>query len=272
MTTIARVIVDASLMPRDLLSEAEIESFSIGGKTFYRLNSPNQNAINTARKAINNGHSAAIIKNSALHPTAIFLDMDGTVIKEESLVEISKVSGKKEEIEKLTEMAMAGKMDFIESLNARLKILKGITKPQVLSIRPTIAAGMHGLAAWCRTRDIKLFMVSGGFTELAAPVAKTLQLNDFLANRFAWDGDIMQGRTEGAIIDAGGKKNALIQWCQSYNIRPETTLAIGDGANDLLMMQASGLAVGFMPKPFLWHYLDVSNQTGDHEFLVECLR
>lgn len=272
MTTIARVILEKSLLPRELNPETAEQSFSISGKIYYRLNHPDQVIINTARKAINEGLSAAILTKNALNPSAIFLDMDGTVIKEESLVEISKICGKKDEIEKLTLMAMSGKMDFTESLSARLKILKGITKSQVLSIQPTITPGMRALATWCQSRKIKLFMVTGGFTELASPVAQTLQFNDFLANKFAWDGDFMTGSADGTIVDAEGKRNALIEWCKSHKFNRQATIAVGDGANDLLMMQASGLAVGFMPKPLLWQHLDVSNQTGDHTFLLECLR
>lgn len=272
MTTIARVILERSLLPRELNPETAKQSFSMGEKIYYRLNHPDQVIINTARQAINNGLSAAILTKEALNPSAIFLDMDGTVIKEESLVEISKICGKKDEIETLTQMAMSGKMDFTESLNARLKILKGITKSQVLSIRPTIAPGMHALAAWCQSRNIKLFMISGGFTELATSVAQTLKFNDFLANRFAWNGDIMMGSADGTIVDSKGKQKALLEWCKSHKLTREATIAVGDGANDLLMMQASGLAVGFMPKPLLWEHLDVSNQTGDHTFLMECLR
>jgi phosphoserine phosphatase len=82
----------------------------------------------------------------------------------------------------------------------------------------------------------------------------------------------MQGTTEGDIIDANGKQQAVVSWIKSLNFKKARTLVVGDGANDLLMMKASGLAVGFRPKQVLWPELKIANHTGDHRFLLESLR
>jgi phosphoserine phosphatase len=198
--------------------------------------------------------------------------MDGTVIEEESLVEIAKILKKEQEIEELTTRAMTGEMDFKKSLQARLRILKGLTRQQVAAIEPTLCAGVLELAKWCHEQHVKIFLISGGFQEMAEPIAKQLGCSDFLANRFAWEEDIMQGTTDGDIIDANGKQQAVINWTKSLNFQKARTLVVGDGANDLLMMRVSGLAVGFRPKPVLWPELKIANHTGDHRFLLESLR
>jgi phosphoserine phosphatase len=197
--------------------------------------------------------------------------MDATVIHEESLVEIAKIAGKETEIHALTDVAMSGQMDFSDSLRARLKILAGLSKSQLNAVKPTICPGMQHLSIWCKKKGIQTFLVTGGFLEFAEPVARALSFTDFKSNRFAWDGDLMQGHVDGAIIDAEGKKQAVIDWCKSRGIDISNTLAVGDGANDRLMMKACGMAVGFRPKQVLWPHLDLANHTGDHRFLLAAL-
>jgi phosphoserine phosphatase len=114
-------------------------------------------------------------------------------------------------------------------------------------------------------------LITGGFREFANPVAQKLGFTDFKSNRFAWNGDLMQGEVEGAIIDANGKKQAVFDWCLSLGIDPSHTVAVGDGANDRLMLESCGMAVGFRPKRVLWPHLHFANHTGDHRFLLAAL-
>ena len=252
MTTTSRVILGEQAALSESLSPNQASRFSVNGETFYCFDQPSKHHIAAARRAIVAGESAGIITGESQSPEAIFFDMDGTVIEEESLVEIAKSLKKEDEIGRLTELAMTGGMDFKTSLQARLKILKGLTRSQVLEIKPTLCAGIVQFANWCHEQKIKIFLISGGFHELAAPVAKQLGCVDFLANRFSWDGDIMQGRIDGDIIDGRGKQLAVLNWIKTLGFQTSRTVAVGDGANDLLMMKASGLAVGFRPKPILW--------------------
>lgn len=272
MTTISRVILDEEVAQREGLSTLEASRFSIKNQTFCRFDKPSRAYISVARQTIDQGLSAGIIPAEILNPEAIFFDMDGTVIEEESLVEIAKLLKKEREIEELTTRAMTGEMDFKTSLQARLRILKGLTRQQVAAIKPTLCTGVLELAKWCQQQHIKIFLISGGFQEMAGPIAKQLGCSDFLANRFAWDGDVMQGTTEGDIIDAKGKQQSVVNWIKYLDFQKSRTLVVGDGANDLLMMRASGLAVGFRPKPVLWPELKIANHTGDHRFLLESLR
>lgn len=272
MTTISRVILDEEVAQGEGLSTLEASRFSIKNQTFFRFDEPSSAHISVARQTIDRGWSAGMLPAETLNPQAIFFDMDGTVIEEESLVEIAKILKKEQEIEELTTRAMTGEMDFKTSLQARLRILKGLTRQQVAAIKPTLCAGVLELAKWCHQQHIQIFLISGGFQEMAEPIAKQLGCSDFLANRFAWDDDVMQGTTEGDIIDAKGKQQAVLNWIKSWDFQKARTLVVGDGANDLLMMKSTGLAVGFRPKQILWPELKIANHTGDHRFLLESLR
>jgi phosphoserine phosphatase len=271
MTTISRVILGEQSALSESLSPNQAARFSVNGEIYYCFDQPAKHHIEAARRAIVAGKSAGIITGESQSPEAIFFDMDGTVIEEESLVEIAKSLKKEDEIHRLTELAMTGAMDFKTSLQARLKILKGLSRSQVLEIKPTLCAGILQFASWCHQQKIKIFLISGGFQELAAPVAKQLGCVEFLANRFSWDGDIMQGGIDGDIIDGEGKQRAVANWIKTFGFQTSRTVAVGDGANDILMMKTSGLAVGFKPKPILWPDLQIANHTGDHRFLLESL-
>lgn len=271
MSSAARVILNDKVVSREKLNQNGMTSFVVNKTLFWRIDRPTSKHLNLAYEEIHSGESAGVIPVGLVHPAAIFFDMDATVIQEESLVEIAKIAGKEAEIEALTNVAMSGQMDFSESLRARLKILAGLRKSQLKDIQPTICPGMQELADWCHKKAIRIFLVTGGFLELAAPVAHKLGFTDFKSNLFAWNGDLMQGHTEGAIIDAAGKKQAVIDWCNSLSISISNTIAVGDGANDRLMLKASGMAVGFRPKQVLWPHLDFANHTGDHRFLLSAL-
>lgn len=270
LDTPCRVIIETKLSIQLAKTSSDIRSnFACSGKSFNIIDFAENQWISAARDAISQGESAAIIPHHMIRPEALFFDMDATVIEEESLVEIAKVAGKSREIEDMTTAAMGGGMDFKESLKARLALLRGVDRIQVLSVKPTFSRGMTQLAAWCHQNHIPMFLVSGGFVDLAGPIAAQLGFKDYRANRFAWNGDKLAGEVEGEIIDAAGKRNAVSAWCNIHGFSPERCLAIGDGANDLLMMDFCGLAAGFSPKKVLWEHLEIANHTLDHRFLID---
>ena len=224
-----------------------------------------------ARELVRSGQTAGVMEQSLASPQAIFFDMDATVIAEESLVEIAKAAGKESEVAALTAKAMAGGMDFSQSLRLRLSILKGTHRDVVLGIKPHLNPGIRALADAMNARGVKLFLVSGGFMDLAAPVAKDLGFLDVRANRFAWKGDVLAGGLEGDIVGAEGKREAVEHWCDLHRLDPMRCIAVGDGANDQNMMAICGLAVGFEPKKALWDKISVCNAVGDHGLLLELL-
>ncbi len=267
-----RVVLDAKKISVPPPSGTTIyRTFEVAGTLFAILDNAPPELVDVARQEILRGFTAAVIDSKLLRPEGIFFDMDATVIAEESLVEISKLAGKQKEVQDLTKRAMAGGMDFKESLNQRLAIIRGLHRDQILSLQPTINPGMKTLAEWCHGQKIPIFLVSGGFVDLAEPLSTALGFRDFKANHFKWKDDCLAGLDDAFIVDANGKCEAITQWCGIHNLNPNQCLAVGDGANDLKMMTLCGLAVGFSPKEILWPHLDVSNHTGDHRFLLSCL-
>lgn len=228
--------------------------------------------VERARALVRLGQTAGVMRETLTSPQAIFFDMDATVIAEESLVEIAKAAGKEAEVAALTTQAMAGGMEFAQSLRLRLAILKGTPRSAVLGIKPHLNPGIRALAEAMNARAVKLFLVSGGFMDLAEPVAKELGFLDVCANRFAWKGDVLAGDVEGEIVGADGKRSAVERWCKEHHLDPQQCIAVGDGANDQNMMSICGLAVGFEPKKALWDKISVCNATGDHRVLLEMLR
>lgn len=241
-------------------------------QSFVVIDNATADVVAQAQELIRRGETAGIVPETLLNPHAIFMDMDATVIAEESLVEIAKAAGKETEVAALTAKAMAGGMDFAESLRIRLAMLKGTPRSIVQSVVPHLNPGMRDFAEAMTKRKVNLFLVSGGFMDLAEPVAKDLGFRGVRANRFAWDGDNLAGDVDGEIVGAAGKRDAMLGWCKTYGFDPKCCIAVGDGANDLMMMESSGLAVGFQPKKALWSKVSVCNAVGDHRLLAELLK
>lgn len=200
---------------------------------------------------------------------AVFFDMDATVIAEESLVELSAYAGQIEAVSRITERAMAGELDFKSALIERVALIKGLTLDDVKKVltRITLNTGIREFVDRCTKNNIPTFMVSGGFTQFASYVQKLVGFADTRTNVLEVENGRLTGRIIGDIVDAQGKKAFLLEKCAILGIKPEETCAVGDGANDLPMLQTAGLAVGFKPKKVLLDHIHVLNGVGDHRML-----
>ncbi len=204
---------------------------------------------------------------------AIFFDMDATVINEESLVTLAGYVGKAVEVEAITERAMAGELDFKASLKERVATLAGLpveTLPQVAA-RLTLMKGIQPFTAFARELGVPCFMVSGGFMQLAGEVQRKVGFQAIHANVLETMGGKLTGRVVGEIVDAEAKKKFVLATCEKLKISAAEACAVGDGANDLPMLQAVGVAVGHKPKAVLLPHLHAMNATGNHAFLAPLL-
>lgn len=200
---------------------------------------------------------------------AIFFDMDATVIVEESLVTLASYAGKGKEVAAITERTMAGELDFKASLQERVATLKGLSAtilPEVAA-RLTLMKGIQPFAAFCRELGVPLFLVSGGFTQLAGEIQRKVGFQGIHANVLETEDGKLTGRVVGDVVDAEAKKNFMLATCAKLGITPAEVCAVGDGANDLPLLKAVGVAVGHRPKPVLLPYLHAVNATGNHAFL-----
>jgi len=203
---------------------------------------------------------------------AIFFDMDSTVIAEESIVEIARIAGKAAEVERITEQAMSGRLDFKTALRQRVAMLKGVpvNKLNELAASLTINPGMHEFARAAHKRGIELYLVSGGFIALAEPVSRELGFQGFRANELASAEGFLTGELLGPIIDANAKASYLQEICQQRSFNLAEVVAVGDGANDLAMLHKAGAAIGYHPKSVLLPHINGANLQ-DHRVLIHAL-
>ncbi len=188
-------------------------------------------------------------------PSAVRLvvsDMDSTLINIECVDEIADYAGVKEKVSEVTEAAMRGELDFAESLIARVSLLKDLdvsALQKVYDERLKLNPGAEQMLAGLKANNIKFALVSGGFTFFTDKLKKRLGLDFTLANTLEKDGDVLTGKVTGDIIGGEAKAVFLLQKCKELGIAPSQVVAIGDGANDLLMMAEAGLGIAYHAKP-----------------------
>ena len=194
-------------------------------------------------------------------------DMDSTIVGQECLDELADFAGLKREIAEITERAMQGKLDFKAALRERVAMLSGLDEDAIsrcLAERVVPNPGAATLVRTMRVGGARSILVTGGFVSFADPIAKLLGFNAVRANRLLFDGSQLTGSVEDPIVDAQAKRDALIEAREEFGLKREETLAIGDGANDRLMVQEAGLGVAFRAKPAL---AEVADARLDHHGL-----
>lgn len=181
----------------------------------------------------------------------VVFDADSTLIRNEVIELIADEAGRGPEVAAATEAAMRGEVDFATSLRSRVEALRGVPVTafeRVLTrIEPT--PGVRELIAAIHDRGGRAAVVSGGFHEILDTIAPDLGVDVWRANRLAVQDGILSGVVDGEIVDAAGKAAALTEWADGFGVPLSRTIAIGDGANDLKMMDAAGLGLAFNAKP-----------------------
>jgi phosphoserine phosphatase len=181
--------------------------------------------------------------------------------------------GKRQQVQEITDAAMRGEIDFEQSLRQRVSLLEGVEEADLLRISENfvINDGAAELIEHVHSLGGKACAVSGGFASLLKPIASELELDAYLANQLEMLKGVLTGGLIPPIIDAEAKRAALLEWAQRFSIPMEKTVAIGDGANDLLMMEAAALSIGFMPKPIVAKSCDYILETADFRPVIDLL-
>lgn len=187
------------------------------------------------------------------------LDVDSTLIQQEVIELLANQVGVMPEVKKITDLAMAGELDFEQSLEQRVSLLAGLSTDVFAKVIDEIefTPGARELVAAVRARGGKVGAVSGGFSQILEPLAKQIGLDYWLANELEVLNGELTGRVIGSVIDAQAKASALKSWAAEANVPLELTIAIGDGANDIQMLQVAGLAIAFRPKEILRKHADL---------------
>ena len=181
----------------------------------------------------------------------LVMDMDSTAIQIECIDEIAKLAGTGEMVSAITERAMRGELDFSQSLRQRVATLKDAPEGILQEVKQHLPL-MQGLVETVKelkNHGWKVAIASGGFTYFAEVLQQKLGLDFIAANQFEIIDGKLTGNVQGAIVDAQYKAQTLQQLAQQFNIATENTVAIGDGANDLAMMQVADVGVAYHAKP-----------------------
>ncbi|MEX4437729.1 phosphoserine phosphatase [Haemophilus influenzae] len=181
----------------------------------------------------------------------LVMDMDSTAIQIECIDEIAKLAGVGELVSAITESAMRGELDFEQSLRRRVSTLKGAPESILQQVRENLSL-MPGLVETIQTLQKygwKTAIASGGFTYFADYLKALLQLDFAASNQFDIEDGKLTGLVKGDVVDAQYKAKTLQHLLEEYGINSQHSIAIGDGANDLAMMNVAGIGVAFHAKP-----------------------
>ncbi|EHI69622.1 phosphoserine phosphatase SerB [Streptococcus ictaluri] len=180
----------------------------------------------------------------------VVIDVDSTLIKEEVIDFLGEKVGASSKMKEITEAAMSGRIDFRASLKERVALLKGLPIEEIESIKKGIHLnrGARKLINKLKSEGYQIGVISGGFHELVDSLAQDLSIELVRANHLEVENGMLTGRLIGDIIDAQEKLATLKKWANRHEIDLSRTIAIGDGANDLLMLKGAGLGVGFCAK------------------------
>ncbi len=207
----------------------------------------------------------------------VAFDMDSTLINIECVDEIADAAGRKAEVAAITEAAMRGEIaDYKESLRRRVALLKGVTvahMEEVYNNRLQLNPGAAELVAACKKAGMKVLLVSGGFTFFTDRVRDRLGIDFTRSNLLGIKDGVLTGEMVdqpwGDICDGSEKRIMLLETCDALGIKPSEAIAMGDGANDLLMMGVAGLSVAYHAKPKVREQAMVAINAGGLDRLLE---
>lgn len=184
-------------------------------------------------------------------PGVIVLDMDSTAIQIECIDEIAKLAGVGEQVSEVTERAMQGELDFEQSLRQRVAALKDADESILSEVRGSLPL-MPELREMIKTLQSygwKTAIASGGFTYFSDHLKEMLDLDFAQSNTLAIKDGKLLGEVVGEVVSAQTKADILLELAEEYDVEPHNTIAVGDGANDLVMMKAAGLGIAYHAKP-----------------------
>ena len=230
--------------------------------------------IEKLKKSIHNiippSFDYAILPTAGRKKKALLADLESTVIQDECIDEIAKVVKKNSEIKKITSMAMNGKINYSDSLRKRILMLKG-TNIEILKEvynNITINCGISTLLKTMSRYGAKTILVSGGLDFFAEKISNKLGFCSYFANNLIIEKGKLSGTVKEPILDAKSKKTIIDNLSQTYGIKPNETIAVGDGANDIEMIKTAGIGVAYYGKSILKNSADVQINNTDFTSLL----
>jgi len=184
-------------------------------------------------------------------------DVDSTLINEEVIDLLASYAHIADEVQKITELAMNGSIDFQDALRKRVSLLEGLPASVLLEVSKqiTLTNGASELISNLQSNGDEVAVVSGGFTEVITPLMEKLKIKHYRANSLQIIDNKLIGLTEGPIIDRVAKGSFLLEL--KLMLQPTQIIAIGDGANDVEMIQLADVGIAFCAKPALKDAADI---------------
>ncbi len=208
----------------------------------------------------------AVVEQENRRKKLFLADMDSTMIEQECIDELAAELGLKDQISSITAKAMRGEIAFEPALKERVALLAGLKThmiERVLHQRITLMAGGKTLLATLKVNGVYSALVSGGFTVFTGPIAQQLGFDEHRSNHLNMDNDALTGTVAEPILGQQAKLDTLIELRTRFVLTPEQTMAVGDGANDLAMLQEAGLGVAAHAKPAVAETAHVRIDHGD---------
>ena len=235
-------------------------------KISYRFEVSTKDLISSreqlAQYALTNNFEAALLADAPqlTVPGLLVMDMDSRTIEIECIDEIAMLAGVGEQVAAVTELAMQGQLDFAQSLHQRVSTLKDAPVTILADVAKNIPlmAGLETLISQLKKYHWRIAIASGGFTYFAEHLEKMLGLDASFANILEIKDDKLTGKVLGNVVDAQAKADSLAILSERFNIDKKQTVAMGDGANDLIMMAAAYLGVAYHAKPIVLAQADAS--------------
>lgn len=237
--------------------------------------------IGLARKKLaefaqRNQIEAILIKNAPLLSEAglLVMDMDSTTIQIECIDEIASLAGVGEQVAEVTELAMQGKLDFAQSLHQRVATLTNAPEQILINVVKNIPLmpGLTTLIDSLKQHNWRIAIASGGFTYFSEHLKTQLGLDDAFANTLEIIDGKLTGKVLGNVVDAQAKADSIKFLSDKYKISKSQTVAMGDGANDLLMMAQAQLGVAFHAKPIVLAKADTCIHFAGLDLLIHWLK
>jgi phosphoserine phosphatase len=190
----------------------------------------------------------------------VVLDVDSTLIQDEAIDVLAERAGVGPQVASITARAMRGELDFAASLRERVALLRGLTDADLAQVRDglRLTPGARTFVRTLRRLGFRVGVVSGGLTFVTARFEKELELDFAAANELEVVDGVVTGRLVGPILDRAGKAHALRQFAAQFGVPLSQTVAVGDGANDIDMLEEAGLGVAFNAKSALRDAADAS--------------
>ncbi|MDN3645532.1 phosphoserine phosphatase SerB [Pontixanthobacter aestiaquae] len=194
---------------------------------------------------------AALLASASFEPVRLLVsDMDSTMIEQECIDELADFAGLKDKVSAITERAMQGELDFETALRERVGLLAGMPESKIaecLEKRITLVPGARSLVGTLKAMGCRTVLVTGGFHHFADPIAEQLGFDHVIGNRLAVANGKLTGELDGPVVDSGTKLSVLQE--ERAKLPSSKSIATGDGANDIPMLQAADYGIAYKAKP-----------------------